>query len=127
VPVEINGKTYRLSQATPKDITELDQWIAVRGFAVALKVVPADEALRIALTNTWVTAGLPLVTRHDDAFAQYLWILLRTHHPELDPSAILDLVKADPASVQRIFEALTVLHGKIDPREGGPEKNVQVG
>lgn len=133
-PVTINGDIYSLSPFTVKDLGELDLWIQCLAFRVARAAIPEDlpsserqdrleEALQTSTNLTWADAGLPKLQRLD-VLSQYLWTSFRKSHPKLSPAIIAEQIKADPDSVPRIFEALTILAGGAKFSDGGPEKNV---
>lgn len=133
VPVTVGSETFLLSPFTVGDYAELDQWIASRGFAIARAAIPKDaspderrermaEALSIAGELTWADSGLRLLSRLD-ILSHYVWVSLRKRHPTLMPAVVAEKINADPPSVLRIFEALTILAGGQNSSEGDPRKN----
>ena len=127
--ITIDGKIYRMSPLSDKDIGELDNWIRIRVIRLARQALTGEEteiekrgimgaAFEYATSLTWLDKGVEEMGTLSGV-ARLLWQVLKRNHPELTTAGLETSIVEGEINIDESMDVFDLLHnitGKKKPQ-----------
>lgn len=120
-PLSLNGKEYRASPLSDKDISELDEWVqtltirrAQAALTDSMSTAERQELLQVAIREasamTWVGGHGARMLATVDGMSRLVWQMLKKEHRDLTPDFVRqELIKNPRGNIEeanRVFARL---------------------